>query len=310
MVACFYSGSNPNPLLPEFAQHIKYRLFSVHGAYYGTLRQWVREFRGVWTGEVMLDSGAFSAWSKGEEVTLDHVVRSYDKALEELEGVATCVWMINLDVIPGSKGRDPTPQETEEAIAESDRNYAALVRRYGDRVLPVFHQGESESRLQQVIGLHSHYICISPQNTLFESIRFEWASRVHKIIAGSRETHGLAATGTRMMREVPWRSVDSATWIQTAGFGGIRLWIPHRGLVSLQISEKSSSLEKFDSHYDNLNEADKRYCASIIEAYGLDPLLLRESFAHRALFNLRANEDFLNSIDKQDSPVQDTLFFL
>ena len=131
---------------------------------------------------ILLDSGAFTAWNKGEETTVDDVKRKYSKFIEAAGDMFDEIWGINLDVIPGEKGRDPTQDELKRAVEVSDVNFEILVKEFGDIILPVYHQGESMDRLaecvEQVDG-KSNYICISPRNDLAESHR----------VKGSRDAH-------------------------------------------------------------------------------------------------------------------------
>jgi hypothetical protein len=196
---------------------------------------------------IMLDSGAFTAWNKGEKTTVEDVKRKYSKFIELADGLFDEIWAINLDVIPGERGRDPTPQELEEAVRVSDLNYEILTKEFGNIILPVFHQGESPQRLvecaAQVDGRHN-YICVSPRNDCAESIRINWARDVHSMLADKYphvRTHGLATTGNRMVRNVPWYSGDSAAWVQHGGFG----------MVTIFHDEKNSFGRKKDPHYMN-----------------------------------------------------------
>lgn len=179
---------------------------------------------------ILLDSGAFTAWNKGETVTVDDVKRKYSRFIEAADGLFDEIWGINLDVIPGERGRDPTPEEIEEAVRISDINYKLLTEEFGNIILPVFHQGESFDRLgecvEQVDGKHN-YICVSPRNDLPEGKRVDWSRDAHSIIKDRWPhivTHGLATTGNRMVRNVPWYSGDSAAWVQHGGFGMIDIF--------------------------------------------------------------------------------------
>jgi hypothetical protein len=259
----------------------RYRLASCHGSY-------IRAAHGIaqdlvdWGGdfELMLDSGAFTAWSKGHEVTLDHLIPVYADMLAKFEKHATAVWLINLDKIPGSRGRTATVEEMEEAIEISDQNFNALVKEFGPRVLPVFHQNETTERLHQVASM-ADFVCISPRNDVAEKYRVSWSQEVHALIPGKR-THGLAATGKTMMTTVPWWSVDSATWVFVAGNGGI--FFDHSMKV-LAMSSKSPSLKDMDEHYQTLSPMRKAHVDTVIASRGFTPEQLAEDHSLRMLWN-------------------------
>lgn len=196
---------------------------------------------------ILLDSGAFTAWNKGEKTTVEDVKRKYSRFIELADGLFDEIWGINLDVIPGERGRDPTPQELDEAVRVSDINYEILTKTFGNIILPVFHQGESPERLAecvaQVDGKHD-YICVSPRNDLAEGLRVNWSRDAHGMLTANWphiKTHGLATTGNRMVRNVPWYSGDSAAWVQHGGYG----------MIDIFHDEEHSFGRKKDPHYMN-----------------------------------------------------------
>lgn len=179
---------------------------------------------------ILLDSGAFTAWNKGEITTVDDVKRKYSKFIDMAGDTFEEIWGINLDVIPGEKGRDPTPDELARATEVSDINFDILVKEFGDIILPVYHQGESVERLRENVAQvdgKSNYICISPRNDLAEPQRVVWSRDCHGELSRNFphiKTHGLATTGNKMVRTVPWFSGDSAAWVQHGGFGMIDIF--------------------------------------------------------------------------------------
>lgn len=196
---------------------------------------------------ILLDSGAFTAWNKGEETTVDDVRRKYSAFIEKAGDLFDEIWGINLDVIPGEKGRDPTPDELTRAVEVSDINFEILVKEFGDIILPVYHQGESVERLAECVAQvdgKSNYICVSPRNDLAENQRVNWSRDAHAELRGKWPhimTHGLATTGNRMVRTVPWYSGDSAAWVQHGGYG----------MIDIFHDEDHAFGRKADPHYMN-----------------------------------------------------------
>jgi hypothetical protein len=263
-----------------------YRLFSCHGNYIKTARQTLEE-RIIPAGygkrvEIMLDSGAFTAWSKGEEVTLDHLIPIYSEMIEKYEHQVKCIWLINLDKIPGERGRTASPEEMVQAMETGDANFEVLKKHFGDRVLPVYHQNEPVSQLMRMAE-ENQYICVSPRNDLPEGSRVKWSQEVHQLIPGVK-THGLATTGAYMMASVPWGSVDSATWVAIGAYGGIIIE-NDRQLKILQISEKSGSIKEADAHFNTLSSIEQQFIVSRIENYGFTVKDLQEQHMYRMLFN-------------------------
>ena len=285
----------------------RYRLFSCHGAYFkyaqktGPLVSTIDD-----QFEIMLDSGAFTAWTKGEEVTLDHLIRDYSTLIEEFGYDASKVWLINLDKIPAEPGRDPTPQELEEAIRISDENFYKLREVFGDRIIPVFHQGEGEERLAEVTRM-AKYICVSPRNDLGERHRRTWAQETHQKLPPGVRTHGLATTGYPMMTTMPWHSVDSATWIMIAAYGHIYF---NEKLQSVSISDDQPNRHEADKHYINIVDAQKEILHQQMEEWGFTYDGLRSDFVERAIWNRLMMSRLYRSIDEITQPAQVGLFDL
>jgi hypothetical protein len=68
-----------------------------------------------------------------------------------------------------------SPEEIAEAIRQSDRNYAELIRALPGRILPVFHRGESPERLNEVQAMSPDYLCLSPIVRILEKRRIAWS---------------------------------------------------------------------------------------------------------------------------------------
>lgn len=219
--------------------------------------------------EIILDSGAFTAWNKGKEVELEPLVDIYAEMIEKYEKGLKKIWLINLDKIPGQRGRTATPQEIEDAIRISDRNYEQLCFHFGNRVLPVFHQNESTARLTEVANM-ADYICISPRNDLGERYRISWAAEVHTLLKqmGGRRTHGLATTGMKMMNMVDWYSADSAWWLSTAINGSI-MYLSQEGIIkTVLVSAQSPGRKDKNQHYVSMARPLQKYIDERLAVHG------------------------------------------
>jgi len=247
-----------------------HRLQSCHKEYMRATDDWMyyaAQHKGQST--ILLDSGAFTAWSKGAEVHLDQLLHSYGALIEKYKGGLKQIWLINLDKIPGQRGRTASNEEIEEAIRISDRNFNILVKEFGNVVLPVFHQNESKERLHDVCQM-SDYICISPRNDVGEKYRVSWAAEVHTLLKkeGNIRTHGLATTGMRMLQNVDWYSADSAWWLQTALNGSI-MYVAQDGMIkTIAASDRAGSKKDLEQHYSTLNPTMQAYIASRLAKHG------------------------------------------
>jgi hypothetical protein len=307
----FFSGSlGGKVMLDKTIDIVDARLLSCHDAYLNTARKWLMmsaDHPKSKDREIMLDSGAFSAWSQGHEVNIDDLLRVYDELVIKYAEKYKYFWLINLDKIPGERGRSGTKEEFIEAIQISDKNFEILVKHYGPRVLPVFHQDETDDRLADVCD-QSDYICLSPRNDVKEWARRNWAQQKHQLVARGKWTHGLATTGEKMMKNVPWRSVDSATWTQVAGYGKIIISLNDRMYMN-NVSEHSSSRRLMDDHADHFPELARDALVSCLEECGVTYEQCRISYDVRAYVNVYFFNKFLSeSARKETITYQDTLF--
>lgn len=303
----FFSGSTAltRDLEQELAYIIKHRLCSCHAAYYKEALRWaeiINEADGH-VEEYMLDSGAFTAWTKGHEVTLDDLSYKYEQVLNILNTESCQPWLINLDVIPGSFGIDPTPEMINDAIKQSDINFKLLTERFGNIVIPVYHQGEDKTRKLEVCDM-GEYVCFSPRNDLPEWSRVRWSQEVH--VGVKNRTHGLATTGEKMMR-VPWHSVDSATWTISAGLGQVIVNLNGR-LKSVSISQESPGRRTLDHHFDTLPDTMQEAISSCISSLGYTFEEAREKHTVRRMLTAKAIAAYMDQHVVKKTTVQQGLF--
>ncbi|MDP2579983.1 hypothetical protein Q8W37_08575 [Shimia thalassica] len=169
---------------------------------------------------IMLDSGAFTDWGKGQRSDVDTVIRSYAGLIDRAAALFGEIYLINLDVIPGEQGRRATEVETTEAMKQSDANFAHLKSESDIPILLVFHQNESITRLNEVVDMAKGYICPSPNNDYAQNEREDWTLFLNTAAPGVR-CHGLATTGNRMMQIAGLYSGDSTSWKTRRGNGNI-----------------------------------------------------------------------------------------
>lgn len=168
---------------------------------------------------VVLDSGAFTAWSRGAEIDLDEYI-AYIK--HNAEGVDHYV---ALDVIPGKFGKTPTAKEVEESAAKSWDNLQRM-KAEGLRPVPVFHQGEQFKWLHKMVDEGWDYVGISPANDRTTGQKRVWLDRVFHEITDSAgmpiiKTHAFGMTSIPLLIRYPWFSADSASWIMFGARGSV-----------------------------------------------------------------------------------------
>ena len=177
---------------------------------------------------LLFDSGAFSAWSKGEQIDIDEYVQT----IIEHENIINAAE--NLDVIPGSKGNRQISHEQNITAASSGwLNYIYILSKLRhldrddlcSRIMPIHHQGESIDTLKMMIDYGCKYVGVSPSNDARTSQRMKYLDEVYNYLGSLPErilTHGYAVTSESLMKAYNWFTVDSISWIYSAGFGTIK----------------------------------------------------------------------------------------
>lgn len=189
----------------------------------------------------MLDSGAYSVWSKGRTIDRD-------------EYVQFCVdhpdvsYYVNLDVIPGKPGqvggrfmeeaggfltfRDLPCADTEKACREGWVNYKALLAVLPeDKVLPVYHHGDDLKWLKKYLDRGAGYLGLGGIARTKASERARWLASLRPYLLnkdGSPKvrTHGLGVTDVAVLAEWPFHSVDSSSWSMAAAMGTV--YVPRK----------------------------------------------------------------------------------
>ncbi len=194
------------------------------------LKEWCAQVPDV-PGNIILDSGAYSAWVKGKTIPLDEYI-TYAKEAEQIaKDHNKVLHVVNVDVIPGAPGKSMhlnkmnTKANRKKINKAASQGYENLLRMKDAGITPihVFHQGEDWDWLHKMVE-HTDYIGISPANDMSVPARIEWMRTVfshmykHNIDV---DTHGFAVLMRPVLRKLPFTSTDAATWRILAAWGNI-----------------------------------------------------------------------------------------
>ena len=239
--------------------------------------------------DMIIDSGAFTAWNVGKPVQLQDLIAYNDDIINTYGPQGHRFNFISLDVIPGDRGRKPTADELFRSVEKSKDNFATLQQHFAGRgeVLPVYHSGEDVA-LRDYYMSKTNYLCLSMDQTMSESSRVGWASRscMDSVIeGGDYKYHGLAATGNRMVTEVPWYSVDSSSWITVSGMGGILWPTSAKRFKVLPCSTENPTRHEAGKHLHTLTLHERERCEDYIKSWGYDPEKLSLDYNYRRVWN-------------------------
>ena len=164
---------------------------------------------------LIIDSGAFSAWTVGEYIDIDNYAKVCLELMKTYPGKE--MHFVNLDMIPGSPGRKPTATEIEYSAQKSWDNMLYLEDK-GIPVMNVYHQHEELKWLERLME-HQEYFGVSPANDLTPKKRMVWLDQAFSIIRDTRKTHGFGATARSLLERYPWFSADSTSWMAPVRYG-------------------------------------------------------------------------------------------
>lgn len=233
---------------------------------------------------IFLDSGAFSAYTKGVQIDLPKYCR-YIQENADIVDVAS--------VLDGIGDPLLTWQNQQR------------MEQLGVRPLPCFHYGEDERYLEWYIG-HYEYITLGGMVPISTPQLRIWLDRLWEkyLTDGSGrprlKVHGFGLTSIPLMTRYPWYSVDSSSWVQIAGIGGIML--PELGRP-VPVSEHSPA-RKNDrgGHIDNMAPIHRTRLEQIVAGYGFSIERLRTTYVSRWAFNCGAYSKLNDMVNNDKSP--------
>lgn len=177
---------------------------------------------------LMLDSGAFSAWSQG--IYIDH--RDYvDYCLTEPFRDKYDYFVV-LDRIPKNPRNE---DESNECAIDSIANYEYMLNEFRKagmdvaKIIPVYHQGENIRYLEALLDRGIPYIGLSPSNRSDyrtpqkrEFLESCWNTCMHDGHPRAK-FHAFGLSSMPLLREYKdmLYSADAKTWAQSASTGNI-----------------------------------------------------------------------------------------
>lgn len=252
--------------------------------------------------KVFLDSGAFSAFTKGVQVDIraycDYIKRNED-IIEKVDG-SLCA-----SVLDGIG--DPLLTWQNQWVMEQ----------LGVRPLPCFHYGEDERYLEWYIANYE-YITIGGMVPVDKSMLVHWLDRIwdRYLTDGSGnprlKVHGFGLTTFNLMKRYPWYSVDSSSWVQQAANGNVVLTDYRPGsVIYLPVSNNSPTRRDEGRHIDNMTEVERVALWRHIEQFGMDVERLKTEYLSRWCYNAAAYDrlgSILTDLSKTFAAPQPELF--
>lgn len=239
---------------------------------------------------VLLDSGAFSAWRRGSEIPLKDYIAYCKRHEHEVDAY------VNLDTIPGEAGKMDHSQSAIERSAAKSYETLQVMKDAGLKPIPVFHQGERFYWLDRMLEEGETYVGISPYLRSHQNEIIEWMDKCFTRITDRDgrpliKTHGFGVTASALCVRYPWRSVDSTSWSVGGGYGSILVPRYDAGTpdyskppLTLRISARKQDQSR---GFDGLSAAQQEQVRKAAEDVGVPMSELRNTFTGRWKFNVR-----------------------
>lgn len=257
--------------LPGLAARVRHRVYELR-----SYAEWIGydPLRlPVYGKDFFLDSGAFSAKSQGLEIDVSTYGGFVKRHLDQIQ------YFANLDDIP----RDASDQaELRRSAQQTYENQRRLEDIVGKAPLPVFHKGEDWEFLERYLPAYN-YILIGGlvatgggNNDFFNKLFSEYCTNKDGTPTHKLHAFGLAGS-IPVLRDYPWYSTDSSSWLITGKVGQILVPLKTNGKwdftqrgEAVNVSNKSSSRQEFGAHWDTLPEQLKEYTLEWLSELGIE----------------------------------------
>jgi hypothetical protein len=207
------------------------------------------------TDTFFLDSGAFTAFTKGAQIDL----KQYAEFIRQNKKRITIA--SSLDVIGDAEG--------------SYRAYRQLRDEEGVDVIPVFHCREDKKWLVKYIKEGARYIALGGMVPESISWLFTWLDDLYSTVLTDDShkpivrVHGFGLTVGRLIERYPWYSVDSTTWLNGARFGTVIFNFPGARLEHIAVSDRNPMAKQRTAlHIDRLSRIEQAQAIAQLERAG------------------------------------------
>lgn len=256
------------------------RLYSYHSDK-SNLRQ---RFERNPKGKLFIDSGAFTAWTKGVKINVDEYI-------EYLNTYKDYIYLAGqVDSIAGERTRLATFDEQCEAAKSTWENYLYMYEKL-DRpsmLVYTFHIGENIKYLKQALewkdnfGKPMEYLALGGTVGKPVPLKVEWYNTCWNIIKKSSnpniKVHAFGMTSLPLLEQFPFYSADSTSWIMTGATGSVLTPIG-----SIVVSE---NFKNDPTYYGNLPLEHCELLVGTLTKYGYTLEQLATNYKCRVCYNL------------------------
>lgn len=269
-----------NLLISYFYAKDKFNFFNLHND------KFTRKF--------FVDSGAFTAWTKGKIIDVDEYINWINKNSKYINLYG------QIDYIPGDIVNGATKGEVEEAAKKTWENYLYMrpKMKNPEGLLYTFHVGEPYEYLKQALewidenGNHISYIALGGMVGKTRKVKESFLEHCFTIIKQSSnpnvKVHAFGMTSFDLLEQYPITSADSTSWIMTGANGGIK--------TDIGIIQVSSNKKYLPNHYSHLDYKYQQKFNEQIQQYGFTLAELSNNYINRLIYHLNYMSDKANKL--------------
>lgn len=208
---------------------------------------------------VFLDSGAYTAFTKGTKIDLQRYIDYCHRNADIIEMISV------LDEI--------NFENTAQAVKVTFKNLQEMEKQKLKGILPTYHFGEP-TEVIEYYAAHYPYLSLGGLVGAHPKQLMLWLDDIWgKYLTNPDGTakvkvHGFGLTSLPIMTRYPWYSVDSSTWVQWAANGMILLPENHAGQIN--ISSRSSFRKVKGQHLSTLSPIERQVLEDEIVRLGGD----------------------------------------
>ncbi len=211
--------------------------------------------------QIVMDSGAYSAWRLGKPINLEEYC---DFLLENLQWIEHYV---GLDVI--------NPQDPEAAAAQGFANLQYMLKR-GLKPVHVYHPGEDIDWLYRMLDAGCDYIGLAALSLGSYRKSMEWYAQCWAHLVDSKgrpvaKVHAFGDGRFDSLSRFPWRSADSTSWVYAAQRHGAFLVDGNKATGRKLSHRNDGGGNRSSPDIDSLPPMDEAAYLALLHEAGVDP---------------------------------------
>lgn len=270
------------------------------------IEKWNSKRKDLSKQRLFIDSGAFSAWTKGKNINVDEYINYINQRSDYI-----CLYG-QIDSIPGDRVHGATHEQVIESAQKTWKNYLYMRTKMKnpDGLLYTFHIGEPLSFLENAMewkdegGNHIPYIALGGMVGKTKEIRKQFLDSCFEVIGKSSnpnvKVHAFGMTDFELLEQYPITSADSTSWIMTGATGSI---MTKFGTVVVSENQKNDP-----NYYEHLPQHLLNDLYSEISKYGFTLEELKTDNNARIKMNANFMVEKANSISYKPLPKKRKLF--